>query len=343
MKRYSIVFCLLISSIVASQSLPDLYSQVKSSVVVVHIVSIAPKIAESNVSLLIKSSQGSGVLISEDGLIWTASHIVQTAELVQVEFLDGDVYEAEVISSNPLADVALIKIKKDFDLKEKKAAIIGDSDTLKVGEDIFVVGAPYGLKQSISRGVLSGRHIPDSLSNDFKNIEYLQTDAAINLGNSGGPLFNMKGEVVGIISSIYSASEGFSGIGFAVSSKTAKALMEKPTFWTGMHVILITENIAKALNIPQKSGLLVLTVSSKGIANKIGLRGGAIDATIDGVSLIIGGDIILDFAGIAIDTLNYRSLIEKKIQQSVKGDTIPITILRQGRIIVIKLKKEYGL
>ncbi|QXP58324.1 S1C family serine protease [Olleya sp. HaHaR_3_96] len=340
MKRYTIIFCLLISSVVASQSLPDLYTQVKSSVVVVHIVSVAPKAVDSNMSLLIKSSQGSGVLISEDGLIWTASHIVQTAELVSVEFLDGDIYEAEVISSNPLADVAIIKIKQDFDLKEKKPAIIGNSDTLKIGEDIFVVGAPYGLKQSISKGIVSGRHTPDSLSSDFVNIEYLQTDAAINHGNSGGPLFNMKGEIVGLISSMYSPSEGFNGIGFAVSSNTAKVLMKTSNIWTGMSAVIITGNIARALNIPQKSGLLVLTVSSKGAANKMGLRGGAIEATIDGVNLIIGGDIILNFAGITIDTLNFRSLINKKIEYFTIGDMIPITILRQGEIIDIKLKKE---
>ncbi|WP_366143736.1 trypsin-like serine protease [Algibacter sp.] len=172
-------------------------------------------------------------------------------------------------------------------------------------------------------------------------MEFLQTDAAINLGNSGGPMFNMKGEVAGITSCIYSVYGGFTGIGFAVSSNTAKRLlMEAPTIWTGMESIIITSNIAKALNIPRESGLLILKLSSKGVANKIGLRGGTIDANIDGKDLIIGGDIILDFAGISFDTLNFQSLIQEKLENFDTGDKIPITILRQGKIGIIEFKKE---
>lgn len=225
----SIVY-LLLSCIGCAQNLSDRYNQVKSSVVVIDILSVEPKTTGNTLALVPKSQQGSGVLISKNGLIWTASHVVQSAELVRVEFLDGDIYDAEVLASNTLADVALIQIKGNFRLKNKSVAQLGDSNTLEIGEDIFVIGAPFGLKQSVTEGILSGRHIPESLSNDFTNIEFLQTDAAINHGNSGGPLFNMKGQVMGITSSIYSAYGGFSGIGFAISSNTAKKLlMEEPT------------------------------------------------------------------------------------------------------------------
>ena len=332
---------LLLSCIGSAQNLADRYNQVKSSVVVIDILSLEPKTAGNTMAFVAKSQQGSGVLISENGLIWTASHVVQSAELVRVEFLDGDIYDAEVLASNPLADVALIKIKDQFSLKNKKVAEIGDSNSLQIGEDVFVIGAPFGLKQSVTKGILSGRHFPESLSNDFSNIEFLQTDAAINHGNSGGPVFNMKGKVMGITSSIYSAYGGFTGIGFAASSNTAKKLlMEEPTIWTGMESVIVTGNIAKALNIPRASGLLVLRLSSKGAANKIGLKGGTIDAIIDGTELVIGGDILLDFGGISFDTLNFRSLINEKLDGFDSGETIPITILRHGKIGVIEFKKD---
>ena len=341
MKAIIYIFYLITAFTGTAQNLADCYENVKSSVVIVEILSISPKNQGNDLTLVARSFQGSGVLISDDGMIWTAAHIVQAAELVRVEFLDGTVYEAEVLSTNPLADVALIKIKNNFSLNGKKAAPIGNSNTIRIGEDVFILGAPFGLKQSLSKGVLSGRHVPESLSNDFANIEFLQTDAAINHGNSGGPMFNMKGEVVGIASSIYSISGGFNGIGFAVSSNTAKKLlMDKPTIWTGMESIIVTGHIAKALNIPQETGLLILSISSKGVANKIGLRGGTVDATIDGTDLIIGGDIILDFAGISFDTFNFRDLMKKKLDSITKGDIIPITILRGGKTIVIKLVKE---
>ena len=107
-------------------------------------------------------------------MIWTASHVIQHAEKIKVEFLDGDIYEAEVIASDPNADVALLKITSDFEIKNKTVAVIGDSDKTEVGEDIFVIGAPHGFKQSLSKGIVSGRYSPESLSNDFDTVEFLQ-------------------------------------------------------------------------------------------------------------------------------------------------------------------------
>ena len=341
MKKIISIIFLVLSCVGTTQNLPDRYNEVKSSVVVIDILSLEPRAAGNTLALIAKTQIGSGVLISENGMIWTASHVVKSAQIVRVEFSDGDIYEAEVLNSNSLADVALLKIGNDFKLKDKKVAHIGDSDTLQIGEDVFVLGAPFGLKQSLSKGILSGRHIPESLSNDFTNIEILQTDAAINHGNSGGPMFNMKGEVIGITSSIYSLYGGFSGIGFAISSNTAKKLlMEKPTIWSGMESMIVSGNIAKALNIPQESGLLILDLSSKGVGTKIGLKGGTIDATIDGIDLMIGGDIILDFAGISFNTLNFRSLIQKKLDNYVAGDMISMTILRHGKVGTIEFIKD---
>ncbi len=329
-------------SILQSQDLTDLYKKVNSSVVVKDIVSLAPEKTGSTLELVAQSSQGSGVLISPKGLIWTAAHVVQSAEEVQVEFLDGDIYEATVVTTNPQGDVALIKINGEFNLKNKAVAKIGNSDELLIGEDVFVLGAPHGFKQSLSRGILSGRYTPENLVNDFVPIEFLQTDAAINPGNSGGPMFNMKGEVVGIASRIFTNSGGFEGIGFAMSSNLAsRLLMEEPGVWAGIESILIDGPIAKALNVPQEAGLLITSLSSKGAASELGLQGGFIAAVIEGNELIIGGDIILEIGGITIKDNNSLFQIRKELTVYKKGELITMTILRNGKVGTAEFAKQY--
>ncbi len=329
-----LLFLLLFVPLVAgAQNLADLYQEIKSSVVVIDIISVAAESNRGMVELVAQESQGSGVLISQDGLIWTAAHVVQAAEEVQIEFLDGDVYPGEVLSSNPQADVALVKVSGNFQLKDKTVAKVGDSDKVGIGDDIFVLGAPHGFKQSLSRGILSGRFSPEHLSNDFVKIEFLQTDASINPGNSGGPLFNMKGQVVGIASRIYTNSGGFEGIGFAMSSNVAKKLlMEEPGLWGGMESVLLDGPLAEVLNLPQEAGLLVTSLSSKGAAGELGLKGGYIKANINGLDLVLGGDIILEIAGIKISDVNSLFLIRQKIRQISPGQEITMTILRNGKI-----------
>ena len=340
MKKIYLLLFTLSGIIVQGQSLADLYKEVNSSVVVIDIISVAPEKTGDQIELVAQQSQGSGVLISEDGLIWTAAHVVQSAEEVQIEFLDGDIYQGEVLSSNEEADVALVKISDNFQLKNKKVAVIGDSDNVEVGEDVFVLGAPHGFKQSLSRGVLSGRFSPESLMNDFIKIEFLQTDASINPGNSGGPMFNMKGEVIGIASRIFTNSGGFEGIGFVMASNVArKLLMEEGTIWGGMESILLSGSMAAALNVPQDSGLLVMNVSSKGAAGQLGIQGGYIPAIIDGVEVVIGGDIILEMAGIRVKDVNSLFEIRQKIANMPKGQDISMTILRNGKVGQGKFKK----
>ncbi len=333
MKKLILLLSLGSSYLLSAQNLADLYKEINSSVVVIDILSVTPEASGEEVALVAQASQGSGVLISSDGLIWTAAHVVQSAEEVQVEFLDGDVYDGEVLAANELADVALVKILGDFQLKNKAVAKVGDSDQLDVGEDVFVLGAPHGFKQSLSRGILSGRFTPERLSNNFIKIEFLQTDAAINPGNSGGPMFNMNGEVVGIASRIYTNSGGFEGIGFAMSSNVAhELLMKESTIWAGMESMLVEGNLARALNVPQESGLLITALSSKGAASQLGLQGGYIPATIDGVDLLIGGDIILEMAGIQITDVNSLFQIRQKVSGYKTGDEISMTIMRNGKV-----------
>ena len=341
MKRLISLSIFLFCLIGHTQNLAQLYKKVSSAVVVINVESVAPDGEGSSFQMALAASQGSGVLVNSEGLIWTAAHVIQSAESITVDFLDGDSYPAEVIASNPMSDVAIIKVSGTFELKEKKIATIGDSDKVEIGEDIFVIGAPHGFKQSLSRGILSGRYIPDKLSNDFEQIEFLQTDAAINPGNSGGPLYNMKGEVIGIASSIYTTSGGFDGIGFVAPSNSVKNLMDSSNGpWTGMETLLLNEELTRILNVPQKSGLLVISISSKGSAGKLGLRGGYIPAVINGNQLLLGGDIILEVAGIKFEDKNSRSLIKQKLASYKTGDLIPIVILRNGQIGAAQFQKQ---
>ena len=333
MKQLILILCLTFSTSISAQALADLYENVNSSVVVINVVSVAPENRGSQIELVAQASSGSGVLIAKEGLIWTAAHVVQSAEVVEVQFLDGDVYEGTVVTSNTQADVALVKLGSDFKIKQKHVAKIGDSDKLRVGDDVIVLGAPHGFKQSLSRGILSGRFQPESLMNDFVKIEFLQTDAAINPGNSGGPMFNMKGEVVGIASRIYTNSGGFEGIGFAMSSNIASQLLAGAyNDWTGIQSMLITGTLAAALNVPQEAGLLVISVSSKGAGRTLKLRGGYIPANINGAEVLIGGDIVLEIAGIRISDNNSLFQIRQKIIEAQKGEAISISILRNGQI-----------
>ncbi|NAS11483.1 S1C family serine protease [Poritiphilus flavus] len=341
MKKFLVLVFVLSAFPAFSQNLSQLYKKVSSSVVVINVESVAPDGEGDSFQLTLAATQGSGVLVSETGLIWTAAHVIQSAENISVEFLDGDSYPAEVIASSPLADTAIIQVSGEFLLKDKKVATLGDSDKVSIGEDVFVIGAPHGFRQSLTRGILSGRHVRDKLSNDFEQIEFLQTDAAINPGNSGGPIFNMKGEVIGIASSIYTSSGGFDGIGFIAPANALKNLMgSSDNPWTGMETLLLNPELSMVLNVPQKSGLLVISISSRSPAAQLGLRGGYIPANINGTDLLLGGDIILEVAGIKFEDKNSRSLIKSKISEYSKGESIPIVILRNGQIGLSQFQKQ---
>ncbi|SNR55925.1 serine protease Do [Lutibacter agarilyticus] len=334
MKKYiSIALVFFVSFTAISQNLASIYKKVNSSTVVIKTINNVSAGSGDKQKVNTAGGQGSGVLISNDGLIWTASHVVHSADKVAVKFNDGDVYEAEVLSSNPLADVALIKVVSDFKLKQKHVAAIGNSNAVMVGEDIFVIGAPLGVEQTLTKGIVSGRISPEEIGNDFAEVEYLQTDAAINQGNSGGPMFNMKGQVIGIASFILSQSGSSAGLGFGTTSNVAKkVLMEQPNLWTGMEFLILSDELADVFNLPQEAGLLVLSVTSTGLGNKMGLRGGYINAVIEGKEILIGGDIILEVAGIRLNTPEGIMKLQKRMISFQKGETYLVKYLRAGEV-----------
>ena len=273
---------------------------------------------------------GSGVLISADGKVMTAAHVVQTADEVKVEFSTGEVIPARVITSEPAADVALLQLSR----VPPKAVVakLGDSDLAEVGDEVFVIGAPVGMSHTLTVGYISARRNPNNFFNGLSRSEFFQTDAAINEGNSGGPMFNMQGEVIGIVSHIVSKSGGFEGLGFVVTANLArKLLLERNPFWSGVEGFMLSGEMAKVFNIPQPAGLLVQRVASHSPASQLGLRPGTLTAVIEGEPMVVGGDIILEVQGIPIipDGSSY-TVIRERLTSLKPGDKISILVLRNG-------------
>jgi len=319
------------------QVLREVFKHVNPSVVVVRAI-------ETDVSalpqsqLLISSAQGSGVLVSTDGEIITAAHLVQTANKVSVEFSGGDIIQARVIASEPASDLALLKLS-DPPPSEATPAKLGDSDKIDVGDQIFIVGAPHGISHTLTVGYISARRRPSTVYNGFSLAEFFQTDAAINQGNSGGPMFNMSGEIVGIVSHIISKSGGSEGLGFVVTSNMARQLLfERKSFWSGLSGYFITKDFARVFNVPPPGvGMLVQRVAKDSPAAQIGLRGGTVRATVEGENLVLGGDIILEVQGISFDVENYQK-IQELVSRLGPKDSIELKVLRGGERLELSEK-----
>jgi S1-C subfamily serine protease len=281
---------------------------------------------------------GTGVIVDKNGLIMTAAHVVGSAEQIMVKINDDLVIEAEVISSVTAADVALIKLKQVP--RNLSVATLGDSDAVQIGDQIMVIGAPFGLEHSLSIGYISGKQNRGMIMSG-QEVEFLQTDAAINHGNSGGPIFNTEGDVIGIVSSILSQSGGFDGIGFAASiSPAKKILLESSPFWTGFEGVFMEERLAKIFNVPAKGGVLVQRVVTGSIADKAGLRGGWLKASLLGSELWVGGDIILSIEEKACDTPHNFDNIKTQMEKHPEGQIFHMTVLRGGEKIKLTMKYE---
>jgi serine protease Do len=281
---------------------------------------------------------GSGVLITADGKIITAAHVVQTADEITVEFLGGELVAARVIASEPEADVSLLQLER----VPAKATVarLGNSDRAQVGDQVFIIGAPYGIAHTLSVGYITGRHKPNTVYGEMALAEFFQTDAAINPGNSGGPMFNMAGEVIGVASHNISKSGGSEGLGFVVTSNmTRRLLLERRSFWSGMSGIAITGRVARALNLPQPVGVMVQQVAADSPAARIGLRPGTIAATVEGKSFLLGGDIILAVQGQRIGVEAYDAL-QERMSRLPAGSAISVIVLREGREVTLTAVKD---
>ncbi len=264
--------------------------------------------------------QGSGFIISADGYIMTNNHVVEGADKVTVQLLDGSEYEAKIIGTDPPTDVALIKINVDEKLPFLK---LGDSDKLEVGDWVLAFGNPFGLSHTLTAGIVSAKGRSGIGLNDYEN--FIQTDAAINPGNSGGPLVNLDGEVVGMNTAIYSRSGGYMGIGFAIPINMAKSIRQQlikhggvTRGRLGIYIQELTKDLAGSFGIDQHAGILVSQVMDDSPAEKAGLQ---------------QGDVILKLNGERITSV---ASFRNKIAMTRPETKVDLLVLRNGNKKKIK-------
>jgi serine protease Do len=267
------------------------------------------------------NSLGSGFVVDPSGVVITNNHVIADANEVTVIFADGQKLKGDLVGKDEKVDVAVLRVKPD---KPLKAVKFGDSEKMRVGDWVVAVGNPFGLGGTVTAGIISARH---------RNIEsgpydnYFQTDAAINKGNSGGPLFNMAGEVIGINTAILSPSGGSIGIGFATPAATVVPVIdqlekfgETRRGWLGVHIQNVDDTIAESLNLGQVHGALIAGTDDKGPAKAAGLK---------------AGDVIVKFDGTEIK--ESRDL-PKIVAAAPVGKDVAIVVIRQGKQITKTIK-----
>ena len=323
------VFALpLLEAPAEAQNLNDVFRKANPSVVVIR----AKGRDVSTVGVTRFTETGSGVLISADGKVMTAAHVVNAMDEITVEALGGERVSAKIVASEPAADLSLLQLERVP--QSMRAAKLADSSTVRVGDQVIVIGAPYGLAHSMSAGWVSARWPPNTVYKSMPLAEFFQTTATINTGNSGGPMFNMAAEVIGIVSHNISKSGGSEGLGFVVTINTAKKLMlERKSFWTGIDGTMLTGDLAAIFNLPEPSGFLVKTVAQGSSGWDMGLLGGDKVATIGGQQIAVGGDIILSVDGIAVGSDDNIEKIRNRLAAEPPGTPFKMKVLRAGKVV----------
>ena len=286
---------------------------------------------------------GSGFVYDDTGNIITNDHVVYDAKKITVTFVDGEAFLAEIIGSDPYTDIAVIKINSTNTLLNPLP--IGNSNNLRVGEQVATIGNPFGLSGSMTSGIVSqiGRLLPQQSGYSIPDV--IQTDAAINPGNSGGPLLNMDGDVIGINTAIQSATGEFAGIGFAVPSATVKkivpVLIETGEFkhpWIGIQGHDVDPELAKVRELNSSKGFLIMTVIEDSPADVAGLLGVTETVEIDEREYPLDGDIIISVDGIEVRKIS--DILVHLQRNKVIGDYMELEILRDGQILDITIMLE---
>ncbi|MCW5654334.1 DegQ family serine endoprotease [Hydrogenophaga sp.] len=264
--------------------------------------------------------QGSGFIVSADGLILTNAHVVHNAQRVTVKLTDRREFVAKVLGSDPKTDVAVLKIEA----KDLPVVPLGSTRDLKVGEWVLAIGSPFGFENSVTAGVVSakGRSLPDD-----SMVPFIQTDVAVNPGNSGGPLFNSRGEVVGINSQIYSRTGGYQGLSFAIPMETVLKVKDEIVAHgkvsharLGVAVQEINQTLAESFRLDRPEGALVSSVEPGGPADKAGLKVGDVVRQVNGQAIVGSGD---------LPTL---------IGQAKPGEQVRLNVWRDGKDLALNAR-----
>ncbi len=266
------------------------------------------------------SALGSGFIIDKDGIVVTNNHVIQGAEDIFVTVNDNKEYAAEIIGTDPLSDIAVLKIKSEQIFSPVK---FGDSDSARVGDWVIAIGNPFGLGGTVTSGIISARNRSIGLS---RYEDYIQTDASINSGNSGGPLFDMNGDVIGINTAILGQS-GSIGIGFSIPSNSAKKVInqliefgETKRGWLGVRIQIVTKEIAEAEGLDRPVGALVVSVAENSPSYNAGIK---------------SGDIIIEFDG---KKINEMRELPKIVAETEVGKTVDVKVWRNKREVLKKIK-----
>lgn len=321
------------SSLNVTSSLAQLYSKVKDSVVVVQGIQVARVSTFFGTVLQYAEVQGSGFVCNETGqlVIVTNFHVVDQVQNLTISLSNGDAFGATVLGTDAYSDLAVLQTSAPA--SELHPLVLGSSSSLRVGDPVVAVGTPLGLEGSMTSGIVSqlGRTIQESTTGAYLIANVIQTTVAINAGNSGGPLLNGLGQVVGVTTAIISGTQG---IGLAIPSDTIirelPDLVSLGTYdkhsWIGTAGVDVTPDIANALNLNKTYGYLVASVTAGGPADNAGIRGGTKQASVLGTTMLVGGDIIIAVNGVRIR--NGDDLSAYLEAWTLPGQTVQVTIMR---------------
>ena len=316
-----------------AQGLADVFATASPAVVTIRTVE-SRVTNEAKPRLEQGTKIGSGVLLDRDGTVLTAAHVVELADEVSVEFCDGTRVPAVVVATEPSADLALVRVLGDPPAAARPC-VLGDSDATRIGDQVFIIGAPLGMEHTLTAGHVSAKRKGERFLGGMRFVEHFQTDAAINPGNSGGPLFNLRGEVVGVVCHILTSSVGSEGLGFAVTANAVRdLLLEHRRVWLGFDALPLPDALSQALNVPEgRPGLLVLRVAKSSPAHRAGLRAGDIPARVGGRDLMLGGDIILGLMGRPIGSPPETEAAMAAVRELTPGSTLRFSVLRGGKVV----------
>lgn len=296
----------------------------------------APSVVRILVTRPGSAASGSGFFLDAEGEVVTNNHVVEGATEVRVALNDGSERPARVVGRDPATDVALLMVDAP---RVPPPLVLGSSGTVQVGQMAVVIGSPFGLTQSLSAGYISarGRMLKSGDEYGTEIDDVLQTDAAVNPGNSGGPLLNAQGEVIGVTTAIFSTSRGFEGIGFAVPIATVKAVLPSLRLhgrvvrpFLGIAGLDITPQLARRFDLPVAEGVLVQEVHAASAAEDAGVRAGSKRLRGPGGAIVLGGDVVTAVAG---EPVRSMAEISRIVGQLAIGDAVTVTLARGSDLI----------
>ena len=320
------------------KKISDIYEGAKHGVVQVTSTSV---VSNSFFGAQEQQAQGSGFVIDKDGHVVTNYHVVEGAKKVQVSFSDEEQMDATVVGSDPSTDIAVLKIQGAMSRSLTPLAL-GDSSVVKVGDAVVAIGNPFGLERTVTAGIVSALQRRIQAPNGFQIDEVIQTDAAINHGNSGGPLLNANGDVIGVNAQIETESGGNVGIGFAIPIDTVKDVAGQlikegkvEHAYLGVELTTITSDLASNFRVPVDKGVLIQHVRDGSPAADAGLKGGTTQVVLAGQTFWLGGDVITKVDGQAVETSDQLASV---VTSKQPGDSLDLEVHRGQETLNVKVE-----